>query len=273
VTDLVVGSALEFDVGAPAEIVLQVAAARRPGVKVSDRLGAWVDDRPVTVTEIDTPDGGRLHRFDAGRGRLRIAYDAEVAVAGTPAAATPLERFTALQPSRYCPSDRLLGFADRQFGPVDPRDPAAVAAVVDAVTGFVHDRTRYVVGSSTVSTDAADTLLTGQGVCRDYAHLVCALCRTLGIPARLVAVYAPGLSPMDFHAVAEVAVGDAWRLVDATRLAPRPSMLRIATGADAATTAFATVQAGLADLITMEVRAIVDGDLPLDDHRESVALL
>ena len=49
---------------------------------------------------------------------------------------------------------------------------------------------------------AIDTLLAGQGVCRDYAHLTITLLRALEIPARLVAVYAPGLSPMDFHAVA-----------------------------------------------------------------------
>ncbi|MFI5892357.1 transglutaminase family protein [Actinoplanes sp. NPDC051513] len=255
--DLQVGCTLEFDVARPAEIVLQLAVARRPGVTVDDRLDAWLDDRPVPVVALDTPDGGRVHLFTAAPGRLRIAYDARAAVEASPAAVTPLERIAALQPSRYCPSDRLLGFAERQFGQID--DPAAVAA-------FVHDRTRYVAGASTVTTDATDTLLSGEGVCRDYAHLVCALCRALGIPARLAAVYAPGLSPMDFHAVAEVAVGGVWQIVDATRLAPRTSLIRIATGPDAAATAFATVQSGAADLVALNVRAIVDGDLPADDH-------
>ena len=53
---------------------------------------------------------------------------------------------------------------------------------------------------------AVETLLGGQGVCRDYAHVVVALLRALDVPTRLVAVYAPGLSPMDFHAVAEAFV-------------------------------------------------------------------
>jgi hypothetical protein len=77
---------------------------------------------------------------------------------------------------------------------------------------------------------------------------------------------------MDFHAVAEVAIGGMWRLVDATRLAPRASMLRIATGPDAATTAFATVHAGAAELSTMEVLAVVEGDLPFDDGVEPMTL-
>ena len=62
----------------------------------------------------------------------------------------------------------------------------------------------------------------GQGVCRDYAHLVVALLRGLDVPARLCAVYAPGLYPMDFHAVAEAADRrGTWQVVDATLLAPR----------------------------------------------------
>jgi hypothetical protein len=266
VTDLHVSSELEFDVGQSAEIVLQMAAARRPGVTVSDRFEARVDGRPVPVTALDTPDGGRLHVLIADPGRLHISYDAQATAQASPATVTPLERITALQPSRYCPSDRLLGFAAGQFDPGDP------AAAVEAIAAFVHDRTVYQAGASTVSTDAAETLLTGAGVCRDYAHLVCTLCRALGIPARAAAVYAPGLSPMDFHAVAEVAIGGAWRLVDATRLAPRPSMLRIATGADAAATAFATVQSGTAELITMNVFAVVEGVLPFDDHAGLVSL-
>ena len=51
-----------------------------------------------------------------------------------------------------------------------------------------------------------------------------ALLRAVNVPARLVAVYAPGLSPMDFHAVAEAFVEGEWRVVDATLLAPRQTL-------------------------------------------------
>ena len=101
-------------------------------------------------------------------------------------------------------------------------------------------------------------------MCRDYAHLVLALLRARDVPARLVAVYAPGLSPMDFHAVVEAWVDGEWRLLDATGLAPRASMLRIATGRDAADTAFLSVHHGQADLLTMSVVAVVDA---LPDRR------
>ena len=84
----------------------------------------------------------------------------------------------------------------------------------------------------------------GQGVCRDYAHLTITLLRALEIPARLVAVYAPGLSPMDFHAVVEADVDGTWCVVDATRLAPTSSLVRICSGRDAADTAFLSLFGG-----------------------------
>jgi transglutaminase-like putative cysteine protease len=132
------------------------------------------------------------------------------------------------------------------------------------VSSWVGTRLYYVSGASLPTDGATRTLLARQGVCRDYAHLCIALLRGLNIPARLAAVYAPGLYPMDFHAVAEAHVGGAWRAVDATTLAPRSSLVRIATGRDAADTAFLTVASGRADLIDMEVSAIADV-LPNDD--------
>jgi transglutaminase-like putative cysteine protease len=130
----------------------------------------------------------------------------------------------------------------------------------------------YVPGSSDPIDGAADTLLAGAGVCRDYAHLVIALLRAVNVPARLVSVYAPGCDPMDFHAVAEAFVDGAWRVVDATCLSPRQSMVRIATGRDAADTAFLDNHKGSITLKHMEVTAVVDGDLPTDSVGDLVSL-
>ena len=81
---------------------------------------------------------------------------------------------------------------------------------------WVGTRLNYVPGSSDPIDGAVDTLLAGPGVCRDFAHLVVALLRAVNVPARVVSVYAPGLYPMDFHAVAEAFVEGQWRVVDAT---------------------------------------------------------
>ena len=143
---------------------------------------------------------------------------------------------------------------------------------VAAITDWIRERVGYVSGSSGVHDSAEDTLLTGTGTCRDFAHLGIALCRATGIPARFAAVYAPGLSPMDFHAVFEAFDGGSWRVHDATGLAPRQTLVRIVTGRDAADGAFASVSRGLANLVAVEVSAVTGGTLPLDDHHERVAL-
>ena len=73
---------------------------------------------------------------------------------------------------------------------------------------------------------------------------------------------------MDFHAVAEAHVDGHWRVVDATLLAPRQTLVRISTGRDAADTAFLDNHKGSITLNSAWVTAIVDGDLP-DDSIES----
>jgi hypothetical protein len=77
---------------------------------------------------------------------------------------------------------------------------------------------------------------------------------------------------MDFHAVVEAAIDGRWRVVDATALAPRSSLVRIATGRDASDTAFLTVQSGRADLRSMTVDASASPRLPADDLTNLVSL-
>ena len=84
---------------------------------------------------------------------------------------------------------------------------------------------------------------------------------------------------MDFHAVAEALVDGTWRVVDATLLAPRSSLVRIATGRDAADTAFLTVIGGTVDLVGIEVGAstrrlgaVVEGEPPGATIRRELVL-
>ena len=196
---------------------------------------------------------------------MRVEYRVEVEGRVAPPTTEPLDLIRYLRPSRYCESDSLTPTARSEFAGLKGHQ------LLSAVTLWVWERLRYVPGSSAVTDGAEQTLLARRGVCRDYAHLVIALLRALDVPARMVAVYAPGLSPMDFHAVAEAYVDGAWWVVDATRLAPRESMVRISTGRDAADTAFLTNH--WADLILTDLRvlAIVD-ELPTDDVNELVQL-
>jgi transglutaminase-like putative cysteine protease len=224
------------------------------------------DGEPLALREVPAPCGGRIHVLDATPGPLLVEYRARVHGATATPTTDEHDLLVFRRPSRYCPSDRLLAPAAAEFGGID--DPAELVA---AVRSFVAGRLLYVSGSSGPTDDAVDTLLLGEGVCRDYAHLVTALLRARDVPARLAAVYAPGLSPMDFHAVVEAWVDGAWRVVDATGLAPRRSMLRIATGRDATDTAFLSTHGGGVELVEIGVLAVVD-ELPTEDLDEVVAL-
>ncbi|MFN8052304.1 MAG: transglutaminase family protein [Acidimicrobiales bacterium] len=228
-----------------------------------------LDDEPIAAVELDVHHGGRIHLVNSGAGRLAFTYRAVVVpmvAPDRPAAAA--EALVALRQSRYSPSDVLEGFAAGEFAALGPDAPDRARAVGE----WVFERLRYELGSTGPFESAVDTLLRGEGVCRDFAHLTVGLCRAIGLPARLASVYAPGLSPMDFHAVAEVLVEGRWQVIDATRLAPRQSLLRIATGRDAADTAFCSTLSGSAELLATAVGAATDADLPSDDHVAPVHL-
>ena len=271
-----VGCHFEFDVAdGGVTLVLQVAPSSGWAVH-DEHLDVALDGAPIAgpVTEVVGAYGTRMHVVSAGPGALTVGYrsgarpmPAAVAPGRGPADSIDGEALLCLRQSRYAPSDELLGFAVAELGWVrDVEDPAA------AVASWVFERFAYTEGSSGPTDTAIDTIMSGAGVCRDFAHVTIALCRALEIPARLVSAYAPGLSPMDFHAVVEARVGGRWEVLDPTRLAARPSLVRIATGRDAADTAFVTTMHGDATLTASEVWAVIDGDLPADDHATPMGL-
>lgn len=263
----VVSAFIDADITGTSEIELQIAVAKLPGLDMDETLEIFLDGNPVDPEELSSNVGGRIHRLSATDAKLTVAYRARVSGQAAPQPALPLDRSTYLRPSRYADSDRMFGFVAGQFA-LD-QTPAALAR---DIAGFVSERLIYEPGSSTPTDGAADTLLGGAGVCRDYSHLTVALLRAANIPARLVAVYAPGCDPMDFHAVTEVLYDGHWHCLDTTALAPRQSLLRIATGRDAADTAFLDNHGGMLSLNAATVTAVVDGDLPIDNGAEDIAI-
>jgi transglutaminase-like putative cysteine protease len=255
---------LVLDIQGRTNAVFSLAAASG-NLIVNETLSFLLDGAPQTATELADVHGNRLHHFVSGPGRMLVEYTAEVDGRSTPAPTLDADLITYLRPSRYCESDSLTPTARSEFAGLSGH------ALLRAVTTWVWEHLQYVTGSSLPTDGAEQTLLARRGVCRDYAHLVIALLRALDVPARMVAVYAPGLAPMDFHAVAEANIDGQWWVVDATRLAPRQSMVRIATGRDAADTAFLTNHWADLFLLEMEVLAIVD-ELPYDDGYELMQL-
>jgi len=190
-------------------------------------------------------DGIGRRTWMRGEGATRVRYRATVDVerpplavdtlAASPLPSLPPDIVPYIWPSRYCESDRFESFVEKTFGALQG------GAKVLAMAEWIKREMDYVAGSSDATTTAVDAFVSRRGVCRDFAHLMASFARAAGIPARLVSAYALGLKPPDFHAVVEVWLDGAWRLVDATCLAPTEGMVRIGVGRDATDIAFMTI--------------------------------
>lgn len=259
-----VSARMELDLRGETTMVFSMAVATESAL-AAERVSFVIGGTSFDPRELVDRHGSRLHQFAAGPGAMVVEYSATVDGRADAAPADELDPIIYLRPSRYCESDSLLPTARYEFAGLRGHE------LLTAVTLWVWNRLSYVPGSSLVTDGAARTLMARRGVCRDYAHLVIAMLRALDVPARMVAVYAPGLSPMDFHAVAEAYIDGQWWVVDATRLAPRQSMLRISTGRDAADIAFLTNHRADLILNRLEVLAVVDS-LPIDDGQQLIQL-
>lgn len=81
-----------------------------------------------------------------------------------------------------------------------------ISMAAEFLMSAIHDRVTYVPGSTTVKTTAAESFALGTGVCQDYSHIFCSLCREAGIAARYVAGTSSGEGAT--HAWAEYFVPD-----------------------------------------------------------------
>jgi transglutaminase-like putative cysteine protease len=252
----VVSAEIDLETAASVDLIFQIAA--RADVPLTSENLTFSQD--VEAVELVAADGTRYHRIRSLEGRLEVRYHAVVDTQDAPTPVSDLELIAYMRPSRYSESDILFGQARRQFRGLTGGD------LVQAVADYVSESLAYTRGASTGTDSAATILPKGQGVCRDYAHSVVALLRAMDVPARYAACYAPGLVPMDFHAVAEAYLDGAWHVVDATRLANRRGLVRIATGVDAAACAWLSYHGGSVSLKRLNVDARTDAPLEDDDH-------
>lgn len=250
---------LAFEVHDETPLVAMLRARRAPGQRVlRERLRIGPE---LVVREYQDVFGNRCQRLTAPPGPLslvvetlaevRPAVEAERDAARVPVSRLPDEALQFTLPSRYCPSDKLTERA-RAIVAERAGSQATGQAEVHAIRDYVHDTLAYRYGVSTASTDAEETLRAGAGVCRDFAHVAIALCRSIDIPARMVVGYLQDLAPMDLHAWFEAYVGGRWQTFDASEDTLEGGRIVLAYGRDAADVAFLTDYGSL-QLKTMRV--------------------
>lgn len=231
---------LNYQLCGDEQVLLTLEAAQTDGQTVLESVFE-IENATLRRVNCEGMGGRRVWAFVTSE-RFQFRYRAKVEVTrptvmlenltATSLPALPGEVLSYLRPSRYCQSDLLTAFVARRFGHLDG------GAKIAAILNWVATEITYVPASSHSATTALDTFVAREGVCRDYAHLVCSLARAANIPARYTAVYGPAVSPPDFHAVAQVWLEGAWHLIDATGMSDADGLVVIGSGRDAADVAF-----------------------------------
>lgn len=222
--------------------MLSVHDERAPDIRVPETT---FTDPPVKVSTYRDLFGNRCSRFVAPAGDILIWGDATIEDDGQPDVVRPDARempvsdlpddcLVYLMGSRYCETDRLSQVAWDLFGSI----PAGWGRV-QAICDFVHGHIRFDYMQARSTRTAYEVFHERVGVCRDFAHLAVAFCRSLNIPARYVNghlgdIGVPVVDPMDFSAWMEVFLDGVWYTFDPRNNVPRIGRIVIARGRDAA---------------------------------------
>lgn len=212
------------------------------------RFSLTTEPRGEVMSYIDRY-GNVVHHFDTLQSHDKLvvtaASDVETPYSflPEPQELTPLDRFDFLAPTGYVPEDdRIDAFARQCQSEGDPMRTAM--SLMEAIyRGLTYDP-----AATDVKTKAPEVLRLGRGVCQDFAHLMLAGIRSLGIPARYVSGYlyspqiikerqeagVPVISNAASHAWVDVYVAErGWVSLDPTHNCEQTDeYVRVATGRD-----------------------------------------
>jgi transglutaminase-like putative cysteine protease len=121
-----------------------------------------------------------------------------------------------LSPSAYVALEPASGDLARAILAED-QETTAYGFLLRACT-YIRGHFTYQVGATNVRSTVAELIDGGSGVCQDYAHLLIALCRHVGLPARYASGYLGGVTQSEAsHAWTEAFVPPyGWLGVDPT---------------------------------------------------------
>lgn len=177
-----------------------------------DRYGdQTVVDQRLTVTPYPAISkqrvdsfGNRVWELNVTHVDQEIAFEAIVTVKREKPVFEP--QVDAAEAARFLEVTPLTE-ADERIGEV-ARELTGLAQgqedLAERISTWVADAMRYGSGATGVGTTAAQALETGKGLCQDYSHIMLAICRAAGLPARYVSGHM--LAEGGSHAWVEVLV-------------------------------------------------------------------
>ena len=155
--------------------------------------------------------GNRICRMRAPRVEQALTFEARYTVERTADGSARSGRALAqawdagvyLDPTALTAPDVSLRAAAARLG----RGTTSQAALAERANEWAAEAIAYQIGVTGVQTPAAMALHLGKGVCQDYAHMMLAVLRLVGIPARYVSGHLLGEGAP--HAWVEALVDDA----------------------------------------------------------------
>jgi hypothetical protein len=162
------------------------------------------------TTEFDLPSAASQQVAPAAHGGLAVVVTPQPLPSGDafPYSGSDSEARAALQPTRFlpCRDPQIVKLAaDAAGGTANAGE--AVARLAQFVREYIVDK----FNDTDVDT-ATDIIESRRGACRQHAILLAALCRAVGIPARLVGgmIYNAQSSTLSGHAWTQVFLGGRW---------------------------------------------------------------
>lgn len=228
---LVMRQTLRYDYPSPIHSLdhhLKVLPPACHGDQVRTESSLEVRGAGAEVTESVDAFGNVAVRVRAAQVQASVEFVVRVSVERHDGAGAPApDRRRMLAPSELTEPDGALHRAAR--GLRESGD--AGLGLAQRINAWVAAHMHYRHDVTTVHTTAAEALALGAGVCQDYAHVMLALCRLSGLPARYVSGHMVGEGGS--HAWVEVLLPSATVAFDPTndRVAG-PSYLTVAVGRD-----------------------------------------
>jgi len=147
-------------------------AAEVDGVECADRADRFGN----VIVEVFAPRVSEAIEFVA-----EVSVERRAAEPNRLAGGWPAEGYLLEQSCLTTANARILRAAEELADSAEWGLPLA-----DRINDWVYQSMTYRVGATGVRTAAAEALAVGAGVCQDYAHLMLAVCRACGLPARYV---------------------------------------------------------------------------------------
>ena len=98
--------------------------------------------------------------------------------------------FEFMEPSHHVPLNQHSRIRKKFF-----RQQACIGEALMALNTWIYKNFEYCSGATSISTPIAEVVAQRRGVCQDFAHLMLAILRSNGIPARYVSGYIEAFDP------------------------------------------------------------------------------